>query len=258
MGSQKILNIRIDDIISVIRTTIKASTKSENKNRKSSAFVFKSAGKTTYFQNGKSILSDPSHIVFLPKGADYAYIVEENGDCYIFELDFGETIPFDEITSFPLKNITDVTTSAEKAERFWTYKKPGYRNKCMSCIYNILSNVDAEKRYVNSTKYEMIKPSISYLEKNLNDPDIDTEFLAVLSDISVPYFRKLFYEIYKMPVAKYIESVRIRKARELLKNDFGSVGEVAELVGYRNIYHFSKSFKKVTGLSPTEFARNKL
>ncbi|MBE6571812.1 MAG: helix-turn-helix transcriptional regulator [Ruminococcaceae bacterium] len=125
----------------------------------------------------------------------------------------------------------------------------------MSYIFNILSNVNRNGGYVNSSKYEIIKPSIRYIEEHLEDPDIDTEFLSRLSGISIPYFRKLFCEIYKMPVAKYIESVRIGKARELLKNDYGSVGEVAECVGYRNIYHFSKAFKKVTGVSPTEFSR---
>ncbi|MBR5554087.1 MAG: helix-turn-helix transcriptional regulator [Clostridia bacterium] len=179
----------------------------------------------------------------------------ESGDCILFELDFGEHIPFDEITSFPIRNAADILACAEKAERFWTYKKQGFRNKCMSYIFDILSNVNRDGGYVSSSKYEIIKPSIKYLEEHLDDPDIDTEYLARISGISIPYFRKLFCEIYKMPVAKYIESVRIGKARELLKNDYGSVGEVAECVGYRNIYHFSKAFKKVTGVSPTEFSR---
>ena len=257
MNAEKILNIRITDILSVVKTTIKASTKSENRNRKSSGFALKTAGRTTYFQNGKSIISDPHHIVFLPKGSDYTYFVEENGDCFIFELDIAGEQPFSEITSLAIKNHSEASASAEKAERFFTYKKPGYRNKCMSCIYNILSNVITDTTYVNSAKYELIKPSIRYLEKNLGNPDINTELLAEISEISIPYFRKLFFEIYKMPVAKYIESVRIGKARELLKNDFGSVGDVSELVGYRNIYHFSKAFKKVTGISPSEFARQK-
>jgi len=254
--NDKISDIRIYDILSVVKTRIKEGTVASNKCRDSSAFAYKTAGKTIYRQDGRaSVLSDPSHLVFLPKGSSYFYTVVESGDCILFELDFGDCIPFDEITSFPIRNSADILACAEKAERFWTYKKQGYRNKCMSYIFNILSNVNRNGGYVNSSKYEIIKPSIRYIEEHLEDPDIDTEFLSRLSGISIPYFRKLFCEIYKMPVAKYIESVRIGKARELLKNDYGSVGEVAECVGYRNIYHFSKAFKKVTGVSPTEFSR---
>lgn len=257
MNDEKIASLRIFDVLAVVKTNIKKGVDAENRSRKTSAFAYKTAGKTIYRQNGNCILSDPSHIVFLPKGADYSYAVEEAGECILFELDFGDQTPFDRVMSFPVRSAPDILSSAAKAERFWTYKKQGYRNKCMSCIYNILSNVNADSNYVDSTKYDIIRPSIKYLEEHLDDPDIDTDFLACLSGISIPYFRKIFNSIYKMPVAKYIESVRIGKARELLKNDYESVGEVAECVGYRNIYHFSKAFKKVTGMSPSEFARGK-
>ncbi len=258
MHDEKILELRILDVLTVVKTNIKKGIVAENRSRKTSAFAYKTTGKTTYNQNDVTILSDPYHLVFLPKGSSYSYTVEEAGECILFELDFGEKIPFDKVTSFPVRSAPDVLSSAAKAERFWTYKKQGYRNKCMSCIYNILSNVNTDGSYVNSTKYDIIRPSIKYLEEHLDDPDIDTDFLASLSGISIPYFRKIFNNIYKMPVAKYIESVRIGKARELLKNDYDSVGEVAECVGYRNIYHFSKVFKKVTGMSPTEYARGKI
>ena len=257
MNNKKIHSLRIFDIIAVVKTNVKEGVAAANRCRKTSAFAYKTTGKTVYNQNGTNIPSDPAHIVFLPKGADYSYTVMEPGECILFELDFGDNLPFEKVTSFSIRNSPDTLLSAAKAERFWTYKKPGYRNKCMSCIYNILSNVNTDEGYVNSTKYDIIRPSIKYLEEHLDDPDINTDFLASLSDISVPYFRKIFSSIYKIPVAKYIESVRIGKARELLKNEYDSVGEVAECVGYRNIYHFSKAFKKVTGMSPTEFAREK-
>lgn len=257
MDNEKILSIKILDVLSVVKTNIKQGTQSGNKNRETSAFAFKTEGKTVYVQNNTKIISDPNHLIFLPKGADYSFTVEEAGECILFELDFGSDIPFDKITSFTLKNSSDILSYALNAERFWTYKKQGFRNKCMSYIYNILSNVSAENSYFNSSKYDIIKPSVKYIEEHLDDPDMDTEFLSSLSGISVPYFRKIFIGIYKMPVAKYIESVRIGKARDLLKNDFGTVGDVAECVGYRNIYHFSKAFKKVTGMSPTEFSRGR-
>lgn len=257
MHDEAILSLQILNVLAVVKTDIKQGVAAENKSRKTSAFAYKTAGKTVYEHKGSLIVSDPSHIVFLPKGADYSYCVEEAGECILFELEFAEDPPFSAVTSFPVRSSPDILSSAAMAERFWTYKKIGYRNKCMSCIYNILSNVNTGGNYVNSTKYDIIRPSIKYIEEHLDDPDIDTDFLAGLSNISIPYFRKLFNNIYKMPVAKYIESVRIGKARELLKNDYDSVGEVAECVGYRNIYHFSKAFKKVTGMSPTEFARGK-
>lgn len=258
MHEDIISSIKIHDILSVVKINSKQGTQGGNKNREISAFAYKTEGKTIYTQDGVNTISDAGHIVFLPKGASYTYVIEQAGECILFELDFGDDIPFDKITSFHVKSSPEILSSAQKADRFWTYKKQGFRNKCMSCIYSILSYVTTETEYLNSEKYDIIKTSVKYIEERLDDPDIDTEFLASLSGISVPYFRKIFIGIYKMPVAKYIESIRIGKARDLLKNDFGTVGDVAECVGYRNIYHFSKAFKKVTGMSPTEFSRGRI
>jgi AraC-like DNA-binding protein len=41
----------------------------------------------------------------------------------------------------------------------------------------------------------------------------------------------------------------------MLKNDYNSVSQIAENVGYNSIYHFSKMFKAYTGISPKEYAK---
>lgn len=255
---KKIDSIQISGIRAVNKVNLPANTRSNMRTaREGCAVAVKKSGSTVYRQNGKKICSDNSHVVFLPKGAIYCYDIAEVGECILFELEFEEQ-PFNEITAIPLVSHNEAWLAAEKAEKYWTYKKPGYRNRCLACIYDILSRSDPTQRYINSTKYDLIKPSIAYIEANLSDPDIDTSMLAQLSGISVPYFRKLFYEIYKMPVAKYIENIRIGKACDLLKADMGSVGYIAELSGYRNIYHFSKTFKKVVGVSPAEYRNGHL
>ena len=247
-------NIYIRSIRSVTKVNLAQGTRSAMRTaRDGNAISIKKCGSTVYRQNGKKTVSDSTHAVFLPKGATYLYDIIEAGECVLFELELEGPSPFSEITSIPLPSGNDIWLSAEKAEKHWTYKKSGYRNKCLSCIYDILSRVQDSKSYTNSGKYRIIKPSLTYLESNLSDPDMDTSVLASISGISVPYFRKLFYELYGMPVAKYIETIRIGKACDLLKTDVGSVGYIAEISGYRNIYHFSKTFKKVVGVSPAEY-----
>ena len=248
-------DITLVDILAVTHIQHAQGTQITIPHRSGMAFSLKKSGKTVYNQNGKRIISDAAHIVYLPRGASYVLKVEEPGECILFEVAFEGEQPFREITAFPVGVSGELYHAAEKAERAWTYRKQGYRHACLSCLYNILAGIHPDTDvYINSAKLKIIEPSIRYMEEHLSDPDICTEKLAVLSGISVPYFRKLFTEIYRMPVARYIESIRIRKAQELLKSDYTSVGDVAEYVGYRNIYHFSKVFKKVTGMSPSEFA----
>ena len=50
-------------------------------------------------------------------------------------------------------------------------------------------------------------------------------------------------------------STLFKKAKELLSGDGLSVQDVAEMVGYRDLKYFSKLFKKVTGVSPSDYKK---
>jgi len=248
--------ITVSEIRAVTLIRQAPDTKITIARRAGSAFSVKKAGRTVYEQNGKKTVSDASHIVFLPAGAQYQLHVEEAGDCILFEVEFCGEPPFSEITAICTDSSAELYGNAERAESAWTYKKQGFRHICLSCLYAILARYHSgEAPYVPSSKLQLIEPAIRCMEEHLADPDLNTERLAELCAVSVPYFRKLFCEIYRMPPAKYIESVRIGKAKDMLRSDYSSVGEIAESVGYRNIYHFSRVFKKCTGLPPGEYAR---
>lgn len=69
------------------------------------------------------------------------------------------------------------------------------------------------------------------------------------------YFRKVFTRVYGESPIKYLRTVRIKKAKELLIGDDASIGRIAEMTGYSSVYTFSKMFKLETGVSPTEYAK---
>jgi AraC-like DNA-binding protein len=58
----------------------------------------------------------------------------------------------------------------------------------------------------------------------------------------------------KSPIQKLIH-LRIERAKSLLLNTLWPVQHIASYVGYTNIFNFSKSFKKIVGISPSEFRR---
>lgn len=49
--------------------------------------------------------------------------------------------------------------------------------------------------------------------------------------------------------------MRIKKAKEMLKSDYGSITGIAESLGYLNIYDFSRNFKNHVGISPSEYTK---
>ena len=78
-----------------------------------------------------------------------------------------------------------------------------------------------------------------------------------MTGLSCVYFRKLFTRLMGQAPMAYVHGLRIQKAKEMLRSDFGTIAEVADAVGYCNVYHFSKMFKQQTGLSPGQYSKKK-
>ena len=81
------------------------------------------------------------------------------------------------------------------------------------------------------------------------------EDLAALCGISDSYLKKLFHKKFGMPTSKYIISLRIHYACDLLQTEHYTTSKVAELCGYSDIYFFSRQFKRYMGISPTQFVK---
>ncbi len=75
--------------------------------------------------------------------------------------------------------------------------------------------------------------------------------------LSPTYFSKLFNEEMKCRFTTYLNSLRIAKAKLLLKNSDISLVDIAGLIGYEDQSYFTKMFKKMTGVSPGRYREAK-
>ncbi|OCT11870.1 hypothetical protein A8709_28820 [Paenibacillus pectinilyticus] len=69
------------------------------------------------------------------------------------------------------------------------------------------------------------------------------------------YLSILFKKETGKTITDYITNVRMKSARELLKNPDYKIFEISELIGYADPNHFSRSFKQLEGMYPTEFRK---
>lgn len=86
--------------------------------------------------------------------------------------------------------------------------------------------------------------------------DIDLEQCALNAHLSLSRFSHLFTEKTGISPHKFVLSLRIDKAKELLKYSSLSISEISEVVGFMDSSYFSRLFRKYTGISPLEY-RNK-
>lgn len=218
------------------------------------AFILKYEGETQYTCKGKKYISNENSMVLLPKGSSYECVCLETGHFITIEFDCDQT--FEEIMTFSPVNKELVLNIFKKLERESIVNRKYYRIACLEQVYRIILMLlnSSKKAYLPSSKKEKLKDVLIYIAENYNH-NITNEELAKLTPYSTVYFRKLFTETTGMSPITYIHTLRIRKAKEMLQSDYGSVSDIAYALGYTNIYEFSRTFKKYTGLSPTHYLK---
>jgi AraC-like DNA-binding protein/ligand-binding sensor protein len=87
------------------------------------------------------------------------------------------------------------------------------------------------------------------------DHDLSLGEVARAVNTSTYYFCKLFKKATGLTFTDYLSRVRIEKAKNLLLNPNARVSEVAYEVGFQSLTHFNRTFRRLTGQSPTAYRR---
>lgn len=97
-----------------------------------------------------------------------------------------------------------------------------------------------------------IQKAIRYIDKNLDKP-LTNESLSTLANLATNSFARLFRESMNSSVQQYIQQRRIDQAVILLHHSDLSIDEVASQCGFYDRHHFSRVFRKQTGIPPGSY-----
>lgn len=82
---------------------------------------------------------------------------------------------------------------------------------------------------------------------------ISMNYIAASLNISESTMLKVFRKVYSVSPKRYLDQLRYNQSKFLLHQPKLSVNEIAEIIGYQNLSHFSRQFKKWSNLSPKEY-----
>ncbi|QHQ59386.1 helix-turn-helix domain-containing protein [Anaerocolumna sedimenticola] len=95
----------------------------------------------------------------------------------------------------------------------------------------------------------------SYIDINYGDKNLSLTSVADIFSISEPYLSSIFKQSLGINFSTYMEGIRIDKAKELLEKTNLSIGEISDHVGYGSANSFCRAFKRVTGISASEYRK---
>src|SRR5690606_2635354 len=76
--------------------------------------------------------------------------------------------------------------------------------------------------------------------------------LAARAELSPKYFSRMFADLIGESVQSFIIRTRLERAAYLLRHSGMNVSEVADALGYRDVFFFSRQFRKHMGRNPSE------
>lgn len=144
------------------------------------------------------------------------------------------------------------------------------QENAMKLLENCFSFKELHQNLIQKTKllYEAVKSyvpenSTIYLIKDYIHSHYSNESLSVcdISNnvfLSASYVCTYFKNETGQTINQYLTDYRIKKAKELLADPRYQITDISDKVGYSNGNYFSKSFKKLTGLSPSEYREKML
>ena len=210
----------------------------------------------------EKLLARAGDAILIPAGIKHSYHLSELGHAqkywFHFDLRSGQGNFFDLLNLPYMKHIgldssiCNLFNTIVNSEN----RTPKSRLSLSAAILTLISIFVEDSDYIeqkekNSDETDKV---ISYIRKSYHE-NFTLEALAHMANLTPNYFAKKFKERIGIPPLKYINALRIERAKFLLEHTTKPINTIMEEVGFWDSAHFSKLFKLSTGYSPTKFRK---
>lgn len=226
-------------------------------------FYVKKGCITFYIQGSEQLTAYQNEIVYVPDDAEYVSHWENTEDADYVGIEF----KLSSLSGKPLVLADKICIFANDKSSFYYDKfiqlfkltdkcETGYKLKYTSVFADILFY--RIKEYINSQGEGAsgIFLGKEYIEKYYMT-DIGMDEIAKMCKMSETVFRRKFSQCFKISPLKYKNQLKMNKAIELMREG-NNISETADILGFCDIYYFSRLFKHYYGVSPKKYILNNL
>lgn len=153
-----------------------------------------------------------------------------------------------------LKDYYHIEDAFRKLAESWETKLPGYEFATRTLLQQLLITVFQHTRkqnqnYAISLKVEKV---IEYMHQHASHR-VNLAELSELVHLAPTYLSRSFKETTGYSVIEFFNRIKIDKAKELMIEGDKKVKEVAQALGFTDEFYFSRIFKRIEGMSPSEY-----
>jgi AraC-like DNA-binding protein len=141
-----------------------------------------------------------------------------------------------------------------ESDRYYAKHQAGFvlMNLLMEVSRNYLENMTASQAQPVSKTQRIVEDCIRFIESNYQD-NIRVSEIARKINVNPSYLGTVFKQATGMHINHYILQLRVHKVQTLLETTELNAREMAEIAGFYDQYHLSRSFKSITGLTLTQY-----
>lgn len=225
------------------------------------------SGKTHFFFGGKERIVTAGHMVLIQPRQEqrYDYYGEEKPEVCWVHFTGGDVknilrrydIPMDDPVFYSGASSTYTYLFKEMIHELQTCQT-GFEELLEMYLRQIFLLVQRtrqeQKPSVSTYIQEEIEYARRYFNEHYNEP-ISIQDYAESRNMSVCWFQRNFKQIVSYTPMQYLLTIRVNNAASLLETTDYAMAEIAAIVGYEDPLYFSRLFRKVKGMSPSEYRK---
>ena len=225
------------------------------------------SGKAHFYFNGIERIVQAGRMVLIPPRVEqkYEYFGEEKPEVYWVHFTGSDVknilrkyeIPMDDPIFYSGASSVYSYIFKEMINELQTCRT-GYEELLAMYLQQIFLLVQRTRQERKPTVTTYIQEEMEYARRYFNEhynEPISIQEYAESRNMSVCYFQRNFKQIVNHTPMQYLLTIRVNNAASLLETTDYSMAEIAAIVGYEDPLYFSRVFRKIKGMSPTEYRK---
>lgn len=248
-------NFTVTDVAFCYYKKVSSSYSLEINNRSHCGLTLILSGEMKFISKKEELIASCGDIIIQKKGDNYR--LEANGtEVEYIVMSYSsepEDVFFDMGRVYHSNHIMRYADAFSRVADTYFYLGVSYKPMIRALAQEIICNIirDKESDIVSDVKNPAI--AAKYYIEEYSGNFLSSSDIAKAAGCSESHLRQLFRKTYGMSPNKYLNLIRIERAKKMLSSNLFTIGEIATLCGFKNVYYFSRVFKEVTGTTPGKY-----